>query len=107
MQVSPGTKMPGSNAATPTDPTHCRCGGTGAYTVEIALKDAVVSDRRLCLDHGLSRRARVYDTTTGRVGLVMDVIITSRGTRAYLRPPQGGREWTSGVDSLRPPTEQS
>jgi len=104
MQVSQGAKMPGS-ATAPAE--LCRCKGTGAYTVEIALKDAVVSDRRLCLDHGLSRRARVYDTTTGRVGLVMDVIATSHGTRVYLRPPEGGREWATGVDSLRPPTGPS
>lgn len=106
MQVRQSTAIPGSDTASAgTDP--CRCGGTGAYTVEIALADAVVSDRRLCPEHGLYRRARVLDTTTGRVGLLMDVITTSRGTRAYLRPPDGGKEWTTNVDSLRPPTEQT
>lgn len=105
MQARQGAKIPSSAALAGS--TACRCGGTGAYTVEIALKDAVVSDRRLCPDHGLGRRARVYDTTTGRTGLVMDVIATSRGTRVYLRPAEGGREWTTSIDSLRPPTERS
>lgn len=105
MQVRQGTTIPGSDTPS-AGSTPCRCGGTGAYTVEIALKDAVVSDRRLCLEHGLSRRARVYDTTTGRTGLVMDVVAAGTGTRVYLRPPEGGREWTAAVDSLRPPEDR-
>lgn len=80
----------------------CPCKGTGAYTVEIPLTDAVVSDRRLCLTHGLYHRARVLDTTTGRIGEVMDVISTSHGDRAYLRPSGGGKEWSTSVGSLRP-----
>jgi len=81
----------------------CLCDGTGAYTVEIVLADAVVSDRRLCLVHGLTPRARVLDTTTGRVGVVMEVVSTSNGDRAFLRPPDGGIEWSTTVGSLRPP----
>jgi len=33
----------------------------------------------------------------------MDVITTNRGTRVYLRPPEGSKEWTTNIDSLRPP----
>ena len=107
MQASRGLRAPALNDVAPTGPVDCRCGGTGAYVVEIALADAVVSDRRLCHEHGLYRRARVQDTSTGRAGLVMDVITTNRGNRVYLRPPEGGKEWTTNIDSLRPPVELS
>jgi hypothetical protein len=85
----------------------CLCDGTGAYTVEIVLADAVVSDRRLCLVHGLRARSRVYDSTTGRLGVVMEVAATGPGDRAWLRPPGGGLEWSTTVGSLRPPQESS
>lgn len=83
------------------EPPECRCGGTGAYTAEIPLADAVVLVHRLCLDH-LARRTRVRDTTTGRTGEVMDIIKTSQGARVYLRPPEGGKEWTANGDALEP-----
>lgn len=83
-------------------PTECPCKGTGAYVVDITLADAVVSDRRLCLDHGLTPRAKLLDTTTERVGELMEVITTSHGPRAFLRPPGGGREWSTSVGNLRP-----
>lgn len=85
----------------------CLCDGTGAYTVEILLADAVVPDRRLCLVHGLAARSRVYDTTTGRIGVVMEVVSHTAGDSVWLRPPDGGTEWKTTVGSLRPPREAS
>jgi len=81
----------------------CRCKGTGAYTVEVALADAVVLDERICLDHGLIHRAPLLDTTTGRVGELMDVALASH--RVWLRPIGGGREWSADVGGLRPARE--
>lgn|SRR3954463_6217916 len=86
----------------PSPPTDCRCGSTGSYVVNIALADAVVSDQRLCLTHGLTPRARLFDTTTGRVGELMDVTGSGDARRAWLRPVGGGQEWSTSVDSLRP-----
>lgn len=79
----------------------CRCRGTGAYTVEISLADAVVTDQRLCVEHGLHPRARVYDIAKCQVGEVME--ITDNSVSVWLRPPNGGREWKTTVESLRPP----
>lgn len=83
----------------PADAASCRCHGTGAYTAEIPLADAVVLMRRVCLEH-LADRTRLKDTTTGRIGEVM-AVIKSTG-RIYLRPPGGGMEWTADVGSLEP-----
>src|SRR4051812_33043395 len=97
----PGDTFPQNNTggiAPSQDP--CPCGGTGAYTVNIPLADAVVSDLRLCLEHGLTPRARLLDTTTERVGELMDVTVASR--RVWLRPVGGGREWSADIGSLRP-----
>lgn len=80
----------------------CCCGGTGAYTVEIKLADAVVSDRRLCLVHGLKPRARLLDIGTQRVGELMEVTGQDPYRRAWLRPVNGGKEWDTHVDTLRP-----
>lgn len=81
-------------------PTDCRCGGTGAYTVEISVADAVVLVRRLCIDH-IARRALVRERNGDkRTAEVMDIIKTSRGTLVYLRSPGGGKEWTADVDAL-------
>lgn len=41
------------------------------------------------------RRELALDTSTGRVGEVMDTIDTSHGRRVYLRPVGGGREWST------------
>jgi hypothetical protein len=85
-----------------TAPSDCPCGGTGAYTVDIRLADAVVSDQRLCLKHGLTPRTQLLDTTTQRVGELMEVTGTDPYRRAWLRPVNGGREWDTHIDSLRP-----
>lgn len=42
--------------------------------------------------------ALVRDTSSDRVGVVMDV----RGTSVYLRPPGGGIEWTVLPEELEP-----
>jgi hypothetical protein len=82
----------------------CPCGGTGAYAVDIPLADAMVSDLRLCLDHGLTPRARLLDTATGRTGELMEVTGKGHLRRAWLRPVTGGTEWSTSVGSLRPHT---
>jgi hypothetical protein len=87
--------------------TLCRCGGTGAYTAEIVLADAVVSDRRLCIEHGLGLRALVYDSTRGCNGVVMEVVRDSTGISVWLRSAGGGTEWKTHVGSLRPAREPS
>lgn len=40
----------------------------------------------------------VRDTKTGKIGVLMDVI----GSRAWLRKPQGGREWELPSDDVEP-----
>ncbi|MFF7452606.1 hypothetical protein [Kitasatospora sp. NPDC008115] len=40
----------------------------------------------------------VLDTRTGRTGIYMDTI----GGEHYLRPPEGGREWTARPEHLAP-----
>jgi hypothetical protein len=106
MQVRQDAKT-ADDAGAPSEPPHCRCGGTGAYIVMIALADAVVSDRRLCLDPGLKPRAPLLDTTTERVGELMEVTGNGPYRRAWLRPIGGGREWSTDVGSLRPPERHS
>jgi hypothetical protein len=99
----PGDDASPSAAPTP-QPDACPCNGSGAYTVTIPLADAIVSDRRLCLDHGLTPRARLLDTTTGRTGELMEVTGQGDLRRAWLRPVAGGTEWSTSVGSLRPHT---
>lgn len=85
-------------------PAPCRCRGTGAYVVNIPVADAVVSDRRLCLDHGLTPRALLMDNATPdkRLGELMDVTGEDPDRRAHLRPVGGGCEWSTAVEDLRP-----
>lgn len=85
--------------STPSELPGCRCGGTGAYTAEIPLADAVVLVRRVCLEH-LALRTRLKDTSTGRIGEVME--INKAYKRVHLRPEGGGREWTVNDGSLEP-----
>ncbi|MFE2104253.1 hypothetical protein ACFXAF_00005 [Kitasatospora sp. NPDC059463] len=40
----------------------------------------------------------VLDTRTGRTGIYMDTI----GGEHYLRPPEGGREWTARPEHVTP-----
>ncbi|MER7704983.1 hypothetical protein ABTX81_19070 [Kitasatospora sp. NPDC097605] len=40
----------------------------------------------------------VLDTRTGRTGIYMDTI----GGEHYLRPPEGGREWTARPEHVSP-----
>jgi hypothetical protein len=72
--------------------------------VDIPIADAVVSDRRLCLDHGLTPRALLVDNGTPdkRLGELMDVTGSDPHRRAHLRPVGGGREWSTDVENLRP-----
>lgn len=88
----------------PTAPPGCRCGGTGAYTAEISVSDAVVLVRRVCLDH-LALRTRLKDNSTGRVGEVMEV--NKAYERVHLRPVGGGKEWSTYASSLEPPADQA
>lgn len=85
-------------------PASCRCRGTGAYVVNIPLADAVISDRRLCLIHGLTPRALLVDdgTPDKRLGELMDVTGSDPHRRAHLRPVGGGREWSTEIKNLRP-----
>jgi hypothetical protein len=84
------------------NPPSCRCNGTGAYTAEIAVSDAVVLVRRICVAH-IGRRALVRERSRpARVGEVMDTSETSDGTRVYLRPPGGGLEWEADPEALEP-----
>lgn len=100
MQVRQDTKTDDDSATA--RPLPCRCGGTGAFTIDIKLADAVVSDRRLCLVHGLTPRRLLLDTSTQRVGELMEVTGTGPYRRAWLRPPNGGKEWDTHVGNLRP-----
>lgn len=88
--------------STPTRPPACRCAGTGAYTTEIPVADAVVLVQHLCVDH-VARRTLVKERgDRARTGELMDVIRTGRGMRAYVRPRGGGREWVVDLDALEP-----
>lgn len=80
-------------------PIACRCHGSGAYTTEVSVADAVVLMRRVCLKH-LAPRTRLRDTTTGRIGEVMEV--NKAYENVYLRPVGGGREWKADAGSLEP-----
>jgi hypothetical protein len=61
---------------------------------------------------GIPRGSLVRDLDTGRVGVLMDVITYAVGARtdtqrvkerlAYLRPPGGGREWTTSPNRIQP-----
>jgi hypothetical protein len=105
MQVSRGAEVASPDAGSVELPSECRCGGTGAYTVNIAIAGAVVSDQRMCVEHGLYPRARVYDTNHCRTGVVMEVTKNIMGLFAWLRPEDGGTEWQTSVGSLRPPQD--
>lgn len=83
----------------PTDPPPCRCNGTGAYTAEVSVANAVVLVHRVCLKH-LAIRTRLKDTATNRIGEVMDV--STAAGRVHLRPVGGGREWSTDAGSLEP-----
>lgn len=103
MQASRSLKLSDDNEETPTEAPDCRCGGTGVYTVEVSLADAVVLIHRVCLNH-VVHRARVKDRTTGRIGEVMETSIARN--LAWLRPPGGGREWESRGENLEPADAQ-
>jgi len=100
MQVSQRAETAAS--AAPKPPSACRCGGTGVYTVDITLADAVVSDQRICVEHGLRPKTRVYDSTKGCVGEVMEVVKHINGYSVWLRPTDGGTEWKTTVGALQP-----
>jgi hypothetical protein len=49
-----------------------------------------------------SRRRLAHDSTTGRVGEVMEITrVNGIPTRIHLRPVGGGREWSADPDDVR------
>lgn len=50
---------------------------------------------------GTANRELVLDAETDRIGEVMDRTGYGTSTLVWLRPPGGGREWTTTPDKLR------
>lgn len=51
---------------------------------------------------GTAHRPLVRDTATDRIGEVMEETGSGQNARVWLRPPGGGREWTTTAEDIQP-----